>query len=132
MQYEVKDEIPLPQEYCDLRLACGLSAKTLEAAAVALPRSLYSVTVREGDRLIGMGRVIGDLGCHVQIADIAVHPRYQKKGISHSIMKRIMGFVQNNVPECAFVNLFADVDFLYHKYGFVKGTASIGMYLKRS
>lgn len=132
INYFVKDEVVSPQEYCDLREDCGLSKRTLEAAALALPRSLYFVSIRDGDRLIGMGRVIGDLGCHVQISDIAVHPDYQKQGLSHVIMKRIMRFIENEVPECAFVNLFADVDYLYQKYGFVEGTKTKGMHLKSS
>lgn len=40
-----------------------------------------------------------------------------------------MNFIDKEVPRCAFVNLFADVDFLYGKYGFVRSNKSIGMYL---
>lgn len=40
-----------------------------------------------------------------------------------------MNFIDKEVPRCAFVNLFVDVDFLYGKYGFVRSNKSIGMYL---
>ena len=131
-EMKVSNEPPTPEEYCELRVICGLAAKTLDAARTALPRSLYTVTVRDQGKLVGMGRVVGDLGCHVQIVDIAVRPSHQKRGISHKIMKEIMKFIELNVPSCAFVNLFADVDFLYQKYGFVLGEKTKGMYLQRS
>lgn len=105
--------------------------RTEKAASLGLPRSLYSVTVRDGERLIGMGRAIGDLGCHVQITDIAVHPKYQKMGLGFQIMTRIMTFVKKECPECCYVNLFADVDFLYKKFGFIEATKSKGMHLDR-
>lgn len=64
-------KIYLLEEYCELRKVCGLSVRTVEAARISLPRSLHSVIVRDGEQLIAMGRIIGDLGCHVQIVDIA-------------------------------------------------------------
>lgn len=129
MKFQIDDALPTPTEYCELRKICGLSPKTEHAATLGLPRSLYSVTIRADGRLIGMGRVIGDLGCHVQITDIAIHPDFQKQGLSNEIMTKIMGFVKKEVPDCCFVNLFADVDYLYKKFGFIDSLKSKGMYL---
>ncbi|AGH95364.1 GNAT family N-acetyltransferase [Pseudobdellovibrio exovorus] len=129
MKYTLKNELPAPEEYCHLRQITGLSPKTIAAAQVSLPRSLHAVTLRNGDQLIAMGRVIGDLGCHVQIVDIAVHPDYQGLKLSRVIMENIMDFVTKECHRCAFVNLFADVDYLYQKFGFVDSVKSKGMYL---
>lgn len=129
MKYTLKHELPTSSEYCHLRKITGLSPKTIEAADVGLPRSLYAITLRDGEQLIGMGRVIGDLGCHVQITDIAVHPDYQGQKLSKVIMDNIMNFVMKECHRCAFVNLFADVGYLYQKYGFVNSVKSQGMYL---
>ena len=68
--FEVIEAVPAVDEFCDLRIAAGLSAMDRTAAAAALPRSLHAVTIRDGERLIGMGRVVGD-GLHVQVTDIA-------------------------------------------------------------
>ncbi|WPU63570.1 GNAT family N-acetyltransferase [Peredibacter starrii] len=129
MRYTIENKQPLPQEYCDLRKVAGLSPKTLEAAEISLPRSLFAVTIRDGERLIGMGRVIGDLGCFVQIVDIAVHPDFQGQKLGRVIMEHVMEFVKTECHRCAFVNLFADVGFLYQKFGFVNSVKSQGMYL---
>ena len=72
MKYTITHENPLPEEYCHLRKITGLSPKTIEAAIVSLPHSLFAITIRDEGKLIAMGRIIGDLGCFVQIVDIAV------------------------------------------------------------
>ena len=132
MEYKIYEQPPTPGEYCGLRALCGLGPRTIEAAKISLPRSLYAVSIRDqSGKLIGMGRVVGDLGSHVQVVDIAVDPAYQKRGLSRKIKDRITHFVETEVPECAFVNLFADIDYLYQKYGF-EYPVSKGMFLNRS
>ncbi len=128
-----KDEVPAIQEFQQLRLDCGLSARSDQAAALGLPNSLFSTTVRDGERLIAMGRVVGDGGCNFEVVDIAVHPDFQRQGIAQQIMAAIMDYLQANAPESAYVSLIADhhSPALYSKFGF-KPTApnSIGMAFK--
>jgi len=127
---EITETIPSPEEYCGMRKACGLSEKTLEAAKKGLPRSLYAVSLRSSGKLIGTGRIVGD-GLHVQVVDIAVHPDFQKRGLSKQILQRIVAYAETQVPKCAVVSLFADVDWLYEKFGFGKPERSVGMFYKR-
>jgi GNAT superfamily N-acetyltransferase len=129
MNYTISNENPSAEEYCHLRKMTGLSPKTIEAATLALPKSLFVLTIRDGENLIAMGRIIGDLGCFVQIVDIAVHPDYQGQKLGRVVMEHIMNFVKTEVHRCAFVNLFADVGYLYQKFGFVDSVKSQGMYL---
>lgn len=128
--FEVIEELPGVDEFCDLRIAAGLSAMDRTAAAAALPRTLHAVTIRDGSRLIAMGRVVGD-GLHVQVTDIAVDPDYQKRGLSRLVMESIMRYV-HSLPASTIVTLFADIDWLYDKYGFAVPRASTGMMLRRS
>jgi ribosomal protein S18 acetylase RimI-like enzyme len=127
--YEVIEAVPAVDEFCDLRIAAGLSAMDRGAAAAALPRTLHAVTVRLDGRLIAMGRVVGD-GLHVQVTDIAVHPDHQKRGLSRTVMESIMGYV-HSLPTGTIVTLFADVDWLYDKFGFAVPRTSTGMMLRR-
>ena len=46
-------------------------------------------------------------------------------------MEEIMTFINENIPQSCFVSLFADVGFLYEKFGFVPSDESKGMYLVR-
>ena len=49
------DETPDTDEYQQLRIVCGLSAKTTEAAKKGLPNSLYCTTIRDRGKLIVAG-----------------------------------------------------------------------------
>lgn len=127
------EEVPDIEEYRNLRVICGLSPRSLKAASKGLPNSLFSVTIRDQKNLIGMGRIVGDGGCNLEVVDIAVHPEYQQRGIGQMIMARIMTFIENNAPESAYVSLIADdhSPALYSKYGFELTTPrSVGMALR--
>ena len=122
----VESEIPGSEEFCALRVASGLSAKDEAAAAVALPRSLFAVTARDDGQLIGMARVVGD-GLHVQVVDVAVHPDHQGRGISRTLKTAVVDYLRT-LPPSTTVSLFADVDWLYHKFGFSRPKQSVGMF----
>lgn len=53
-----EEKVPNPNEFCDMRVRANLSPKSLEAATIALPNSLYGVSIRDEGVLIGMGRVV--------------------------------------------------------------------------
>ncbi|MBE3023979.1 GNAT family N-acetyltransferase [Janthinobacterium sp. GW458P] len=132
--YTTRLAIPAIATYQQLRVAAGLSAKTTEAAAKGLPNSLFAVQVLLGDTVVGMGRIIGDGGCFYQVADIAVLPAHQGKGLGKLIMREIMRFIDGEVPPSAYVSLIADgqAQDLYAQFGFRHtAPASVGMALKR-
>ena len=85
-----------------------------------MPNSLYAVCVRSGDRLIGMGRVVGDDGLNFEIVDMAVHPEFQRQGLGLRIMHRLMTWLHDSAPDTAYVSLIADhgAPALYKKFGF--------------
>lgn len=128
--FTLSSDLPGAHEYCELRLACGLSSKTLAAAQRGLPASLRAATLRDGSRLFAMGRVVGDGGCNFEIVDIAVHPDYQRQGLGTQIMTALMDWVREVAPPSAYVSLIADdhSPALYRKFGFKPTTPrSIGM-----
>lgn len=129
----VRPEAPAAAEYVGLRQDSGLSARSVEAAERGLPNGLFSVCVRDGDRLVGMGRIIGDGGCNYEIVDVAVHPDYQRQGIGKRIMQALMDWLHEHAPPTAYVCLIADdhAPALYSQFGFESvAPRSIGMQLK--
>lgn len=128
--YSVVAEVPAVDDYLRLRVAAGLSPKTIEGANIGLPNSWFAVTVLFEGKAIGMGRVIGDGGTAFQIVDIAVEPEHQGKGLGKQIMAALMDRLNSQAPAGAYVSLIADGDarHLYAKYGFEPVMpASIGM-----
>lgn len=96
---------------------------------------MSELEVKEGDEVIGMGRVIGDGGCFCQVVDICVLPDKQGKGIGKLIMQRITHFIQSKLPQSCYTSLIADGDaaFLYEKFGFKETLPeSKGMYVKNN
>ncbi|MER5932378.1 GNAT family N-acetyltransferase [Streptomyces sp. NPDC002054] len=129
--YSLRTGSPSVETYLRLRVASGLSAKTVEAAEAGLPNTWHGVTVLCGDEPVGMGRVIGDGGCFFQIVDICVAPEHQGRGLGKRIMAELVGELERRAPSRAYVSLIADGDaqFLYEKFGFRHtAPASVGMH----
>ena len=129
MSIEITSTTPSPSEYVALRVAAGLSAKSVAAAEIGLPNSLYAVCVRADGQLIGMGRVVGDGACFFEIVDIAVDPAYQGRGLGKRIMQHIDQFLQGAVMDGSYVSMIADEPQFYEKLGYkLTAPASQGMY----
>ena len=71
--------------------------------------SLFATTVRDGQRLIAMGRVVGDGGCNFEIVDIALHPDYQRQVLGRQVMDAVMAFIHEAALESAYVDLIATI-----------------------
>jgi GNAT superfamily N-acetyltransferase len=123
---------PLPpsvEEYRALRVLAGLSPKTAEAAARGLPNTVFGVSLREGDRLLAMGRIIGDGGCFLQVVDIAVVPDRQGQGLGKAVMQQLDEWLRGHAVG-AYVSLIADgqAHRLYAQFGFaLTAPRSVGM-----
>ena len=122
--------VPSVEDYCRLRVSAGLSPKSPEAAAAGLPNTLFGVLVLKEDKVIGMGRAVGDDGLFYQVVDIAVEPEHQRRGLGKAIVGKIVDHLKASAPSGAHVSLIADgtAHHLYAHFGF-KPTApdSIGM-----
>ncbi|TRD21715.1 GNAT family N-acetyltransferase [Palleronia caenipelagi] len=122
-------DVPIVGEYLELRNIAGMGKRSPQAAAKGLEHTLHVVTVRDGARLVGMGRVVGDGGTAVTITDIAVDPGWRRLGIATGILNRITDWCRAELPRTCFVSLIADPGAfaLYHKAGFEMRT---GMAMK--
>ncbi|WP_440988922.1 GNAT family N-acetyltransferase [Haloarchaeobius baliensis] len=133
--YELREEPPTPERFVELRDAAGMSHRTLEAARAGVPNSHHAVTVvaREDgtETVVGMGRVVGDGGTVFQLTDIVVHPDHQGRGLGTEITDALVTHLRETAPESAYVNLMADVDGFYERWGFEPtAPASRGMFLR--
>lgn len=128
--YQTVARVPTVKEYLRLRSVAGLSAFSEEAATKGLAGTLFSVVVEHDGTAIGMGRLIGDGGCFVQVVDIAVDPQHQGRSLGKAIMTALTGYITANLPPSAYVSLIADVpaNTLYEKFGFEEtAPRSVGM-----
>lgn len=129
--YETSIGVPSVQDYRMLRTSAGLLDKEPEAAAIGLDNTWHGVVVTHAGQPVGMGRIVGDGGCHLQLVDICVLPEHQGGGLGHLIMQALSDELDRRAPASAWVSLIADGDahHLYRKFGFADTAPDgIGMY----
>ncbi|WP_425427677.1 GNAT family N-acetyltransferase [Bowmanella denitrificans] len=114
----IKEQPPNAQQYCDLRIVAGLSAKSLQAALIGLPNSLYAVCIYDHQQLIAMGRVVGDGACNFEVVDIAVDPHYQGQGLGKQVMTYIDRYLAKAALAGSYVSMIADKPEFYQKLGY--------------
>lgn len=109
-------------DYNNLRSAVGWSRIINKHAEKGLKNSVYITAARDGDKTVGMSRIISDGGYVYFIADVIVLPEYQGRGIGRTLMNNIMGFIKNNLEEneTVYVALMASKgkENFYDKFGF--------------
>ncbi len=132
MKLEFKESKNVNTELLDaLWSAIGWRIRGKEKWKEVLAKSYYFVTVWDGTKLIGSGRIMED-GIMCMLYDIGIHPEYQRKGIGSKIMERLIAQVKDK--KYASIGLFAweenpaNIPF-YEKFGFVRKTS--GMELDR-
>lgn len=94
---EYKENVLCYEDYCNLRKSVGWLLFSKEQIKNALCNSLYTVIAVENNKIIGMGRLIGD-GMYYMIADIVVCPSHQKKGIGTNITNMLIDYVDSKTP----------------------------------
>lgn len=139
MRYKVSYDLIEPDDYIQMRISCGLSEKRVMAAVIGLANSLCCISIYDTEndnKFVGMGRLVGDGGCHCQVVDICVLPKYQGQGLGKLVMTELTLFINDNLPESCYVNLIADGEAykLYEQFGFKDvWPASRGMgYVKKN
>ncbi len=95
---------------------------TLEQTRLAMEHTLFRVSVFDGDQIVAMARVIGDMGLDYYLKDVIVRPEYQKKGIGRMMIHEILQFINDHGVEGTdiYVELCAMPDKIpfYEKFGF--------------
>ena len=118
--FKINLEVPSSEVFLTLRKKAGMGPRSIEGAEKGLGRELFSVLLEHVStgEIVGMGRIVGDGGTVFHVCDMAVLPEYQRMGGGSLIMAEIMDFIDREAPSDSYVNLMADVDGFYEKWGF--------------
>ncbi|KAL7900510.1 acyl-CoA N-acyltransferase [Trichoderma sp. SZMC 28014] len=136
--YVIQDGYPPVQDYLNLRVIVGCTPRTTSQGIEVPKGSWYGcfITSEEDNSLVGMGRIIGDGGWYFHIADMAIHPQHQRKGLGDYILKRLLWEISEKAPKdgTPYITLMADAPGrkLYQNNGFVEtAPRSLGMEFKK-
>ena len=133
--FSIEAGVPDVDTYLQLREKAGMRARTIQGATKGLGSELFSVILRasESGEAFGLGRLVGDGGTVFHICDMAVEEKWQGKGGGTMIMNSLMEYILEEASPQSYINLMADVDGFYERWGF-KPTVpnSRGMFLRIS
>lgn len=115
------------EEFIELWETVWGRGPSLEQTRLAMEHTLFRVSVFDGNRIVAMARVIGDMGLDYYIKDVIVRPEYQGQGIGRMLISEILQFVNDHGVEGTkiFVELCAMPDKIpfYEKFGFAANEA---------
>ncbi|MCM1224776.1 MAG: GNAT family N-acetyltransferase [Lachnospiraceae bacterium] len=120
-ELKIKYELTARQ-FIELWESVWVGAPTLEQTELAMKHTLFRVSVWDGDKIVAMARMNGDMGLDYYIKDVVVRPEYQRKGIGRRMIQELLKFINDNGVEGTeiFVELCAAPDKIpfYEKFGF--------------
>ena len=95
---------------------------SLERTRLAMEHTLFRVSVFDGDTIVAMARVIGDMGLDYYIKDVVVRPEYQRRGVGRLLIGELLHFIRIHGVKGTdiFVELCAMPDKIpfYQQFGF--------------
>lgn len=110
------------EEFCELWSSVWGEPPSLEQTRLAMQHTLFRVSAFDGDTLVAMARMIGDMGLDYYIKDVVVRPEYQHKGIGRMLIGELLRYVCDHGVKGTeiFVELCAMPDKMpfYEKLGF--------------
>ena len=121
---EIRVNTLTPELFLALYRSVGWEPPCIEQVKTALQNTLATFTCYDGDRPVGMARVIGDGGMSFYIKDFAVVPSSQGKGVGKCLLTALEQYVKEckSLEWAVSLELISSkdaVDF-YERFGFEK------------
>jgi GNAT superfamily N-acetyltransferase len=113
-------------ELSNLYRVAPLGDKPPEALATVFGNSMFMCFVYAGGVLAGAGRVLADgLDC-AYIADVAVHPDHQGRGLGKAIIRRLVALARNHKKIILYAN--PGTEGFYGKLGFLRMNTAMAIW----
>ena len=105
-----------------MRNQAGWGNTLLSQAHKAIQNTLYSVVAFDEEKVVGIGRLVGDGALIWYIQDLIVVHDYQNIGIGSTLMNKLLEYVyKNSIPDSVItIGLMSakGKDAFYQKFGF--------------
>ncbi len=84
------------EEFISLWQTVWGEGPSLEQTRLAMEHTLFRISVFDGDKIVAMARMIGDMGLDYYIKDVIVRPEYQGRGIGRMLITELLKFINDN------------------------------------
>ena len=95
-QYTVRYNELTAEQFIELWESVWGNGPTLEQTTLAMEHTLFRVSVFDGNKIVAMARMIGDLGLDYYIKDVVVRPEYQHRGIGKLMIQELLTFIRQH------------------------------------
>jgi len=100
----------------DVYRIAPLGEKSPEDLAMVFGHSMFKCFVYDGDAIVGVGRALADGVDAAYIADVAVHPEYQGRGLGKALIEKLVALASGHKKILLYANPGAEG--FYAKLGF--------------
>lgn len=123
---EYKNRIPDQESFFRLYNSTGWNASgrlSTDIIFKGIMNSWYIISVFDGTKLIGVGRIVSDGGYQVFITDVIVLPEHRHKGIGRKIMEHLLAYCREHNVAWVQLSCAKGKKGFYEKFGFEKRSA---------
>jgi GNAT superfamily N-acetyltransferase len=107
-----------------------LGDKPPESLRTVFGNSMFKCFVHEGGRLVGAGRALADGLDTAYIADVAVHPDHQGRGLGSAIIRRLVDMSAGHKKVLLYGN--PGTEGFYSKLGFLRMNTAMAIWRDRA
>ena len=113
-------------ELSELYRIAPLGNKSPNDLKTVFANSMFKCFVRADDRLVGAGRALADGFDCSYLADVAVHPAHQGRGLGKALIQRLVALSQGHRKIILYAN--PGTEGFYGKLGFYKMNTAMGIW----
>lgn len=95
---EVRTKISA-EDFYEMRKSVEWKDISVNQLEKALNNSMIVIGIYEENKIVAMGRLVGDYSCKGMLTDIIVKPTCQNKGYGKIIVKQILEIARSNLKE---------------------------------
>ncbi|MFJ9927943.1 MULTISPECIES: GNAT family N-acetyltransferase [Streptomyces] len=114
------------EELSRLYRIAPLGHKPPEVLATVFGNSRYTCFVYAADVLVGAGRALADGGDCAYIADVAVHPDHQGRGLGADIIRKLLESARGHKKIILYAN--PGTESFYRRLGFLHMNTAMGVW----
>lgn len=96
MEIQYTNSVPT-EHYNSLREAVGFRRVSPRQAAAGLQNSAYLTAAADGEKTVGMARLLWDGGYAALLTDVMVDPAYQGNHIGYRLVQNVLDFLRSQM-----------------------------------